>query len=118
MQYNVGTRRELFVDGTLVQSFQGTRLVLQKPERRETVLELDAPWENNVSFPYRVLPFKGGWRMYYRASILDLSREEDTCVTAVAESDDGVSFRRPSLGVCEFAGSRQNNILQIGGIPK
>ena len=117
MQYNVGTRRELFVDGTLVQSFQGTRLVLQKPERRETVLELDAPWENNVSFPYRVLPFKGGWRMYYRASILDLSREEDTCVTAVAESDDGVSFRRPSLGVCEFAGSRQNNILQIGGFP-
>ncbi len=67
MLYNVGTRRELFVDETFVQSFLGTQLVLQKPERRETVLEFDAPWENNVSFPYRVLPFKGGWRMYYRS---------------------------------------------------
>lgn len=64
-----------------------------------------------------MLPWDGGWRLYYRAAILDLKREEDTYVLALAESRDGIVFARPELGVCEFEASRRNNILQIGGFP-
>ena len=114
---NIGSRRELFIDDCLIEEMRGARLQLQMPERREVALCMDAPWEDNVAFPDCVLPWDGGWRLYYRAGILDLNREEDTYVLALAESRDGISFTRPELGVCEFQGSKRNNILQIGGFP-
>lgn len=113
----IGKRRELFVDDFLIESLRGVRLRLQRPERREVALCMNAPWEDHVAFPDRVLPWKGGWRLYYRAGILDLKREADNCVLALAESNDGVTFTRPELGVTEFQGSRRNNILQIKGFP-
>ncbi|MFA6111887.1 MAG: hypothetical protein WDA75_24260 [Candidatus Latescibacterota bacterium] len=117
MAASIGSRRELFVDEWLVEHLAGVRLKLHRPERREVAFTLDAPWEDNVAFPICVVPFDGGWRLYYRAGILDLSRADDTSVTARAESRDGLSFTRPRLGLCEFAGARDNNILQIGGFP-
>lgn len=117
MNMAIGMRRELFVDDGLIETMCGTRLELQRPERREIVFNLDAPWEDSVAFPDSVFPWKGGWRLYYRAGILDLSREEETYVLALAESRDGIAFTRPALGLCEFQGSKQNNILQIGGFP-
>jgi hypothetical protein len=57
------------------------------------------------------------WRLYYRAGILDLTREEETYVLAMAESTDGLDFHRPEFGLCEFQGTTRNNILQIGGFP-
>jgi len=115
--YDVGRRRELFVDECLIAEMRGARLELHRPERREVAFRMDAPWEDCVAFPERVLAWEGGWRLYYRAGILDWNREEETGVLALAHSRDGLSFSRPDLGLVEFAGSRQNNILQIGGFP-
>jgi hypothetical protein len=117
MKIDLGTRREMFVDEWLIAELRDARLQLQQPERREVAFEMDAPWEDSVAFPNRVLPWNGGWRLYYRAGILDWNREEDTNVQALAESRDGLAFTRPELGVREFRGSTRNNILQIGGFP-
>ncbi|MHB9026092.1 MAG: hypothetical protein ACYC7E_18285 [Armatimonadota bacterium] len=117
LPFNIGSRRELFVDDWLIETMQGCRLLLHKPERREVVMELDAPWEDSVAFPDRLLPTEDGWRFYYRAGILDWDREEDTYVLALAETRDGLTFTRPELGLCAFEGSTRNNILQIGGFP-
>ena len=114
---NIGNRRELFLDEHLIAEMRGTRLRLSHPERREAAFVTDAAWEDNVAFPDRVLPWNGGWRLYYRAGILDLQREEDTYVLALAESRDGLAFTRPDVGLVECRGSRRNNILQIGGFP-
>jgi hypothetical protein len=35
---------------------QGTRLLLQRLERREVALSMDAPWEDSVAAPNSVLP--------------------------------------------------------------
>ncbi|MDA0841033.1 MAG: hypothetical protein O3B01_32265 [Planctomycetota bacterium] len=115
--YSLGNRRELFVDDCLIAEMRGARLQLQRPERREVALCTDAPWEDSVAFPDSVLAWEGGWRLYYRAGILDWAREEDTYVLALAESQDGITFTRPDLGLVEFEGSRSNNMLQIGGFP-
>jgi len=115
--YSLGNRRELFVDDWLIAEMRGARLQLQRPERREVAFCMDAPWEDCVAFPDGVLAWERGWRLYYRAGILDWSREEDTYVLALAESQDGINFMRPELGVLEFEGSRSNNMLQIGGFP-
>ncbi len=113
----IGTRRELFVDNWLIQELRGARLRLHQPERREIAMTFDAPWEDDVAFPDRILPWQGGWRLYYRAGILDLAREEDTYVLALAESRDGMTFTRPELGLIEVKGRRRNNVLQVGGFP-
>ena len=121
MTINIGIRREMFIDDWLIEKMHGARIQLQKPERQEIAFTMDAPWENNVAFPNRVLPWDGGWRLYYRAGTLDLKRETDTFVGALAESRDGIAFARPELGLCEFQGSKRNNILHVGasssGVP-
>jgi len=115
--YSLGDRRELFVDDWLIAEMHGARLQLQRPERREVALCMDTAWEDSVAFPDRVLAWEDGWRLYYRAGILDWANEEDTYVLALAESQDGITFTRPDLDVVEFEGSRSNNMLQIGGFP-
>ena len=75
---NIGTRRELFIDDLLIAELHGARLQLQRPERREVAMTFDAPWEDSVAFPDRLLRWDNGWRLYYRAGILDLEREEET----------------------------------------
>ena len=114
---DIGTRRELFVDEYLIEELRDVRLRLCRPERREAAMTFDAPWEDSVAFPDRMLSWEGGWRLYYRAGILDWNREEDTTVIAMAESRDGVVFTRPELGLAEVKGTRRNNVLQVGGYP-
>ena len=114
---DIGSRRELFVDDWLIAKLRGARLELRRPERREAAMTFDAPWEDSVAFPDRMLPYEGGWRLYYRAGILDWNREEDTTVVAMAETRDGVVFTRPELGLVEVKGTRRNNVLQVGGFP-
>lgn len=114
---DIGSRRELFVDDWLVDALRGAQLQLHRPERREIAMTFDAPWEDSVAFPDRVLPWEGGWRLYYRAGILDWNREEDTTVIALAESNDGIHFTRPDLSLVEVKSTLQNNVLQVGGYP-
>jgi|GEM_PF-782909 len=115
----IGTRRELFVDNHLIDRAKNVRLDLKHPERREAIT-FDAPWEDNTAFPCSLVVDKEIVRLYYRAGIENLQREDHTTVTALAESTDGgISFARPKLGLYEFKGSRDNNIIGRGlpGVP-
>ena len=114
---NIGTRRELFVDRLLIDSMSNTHLRLAHPERREVVLEADAPWEDSAFFPCSVIEQDERILLYYRAAIPDV-KDENITIMALAESrDGGKSFVRPRLGLCEFNGSRDNNILWQGRTP-
>ena len=114
---NVGTRWELMVDSFLVEELRDLRFELQRPERREISFEGDAAWEDDIAYPLSVVQDGGQVRLYYRASIPDRSNE-DQVVFAMAESlDGGRTFHRPDLGLVEFEGSRDNNILYIGEPP-
>ena len=47
---DIGSRRELFVDGQLVDQLKGkAQLRLHAPVPREAVLEHEAPWEGSAS---------------------------------------------------------------------
>ena len=112
-----GTRRELFVDGHLIANMTGgAKLHLHRPEPKEVVLTTDAPWEGNTSAYYTI--FRDGelYRMYYRASHWDTEAKKATHreVTCYAESRDGIHWVKPKLGLFEFNGSRENNIVVDG----
>jgi hypothetical protein len=115
---NIGNRLELFVDNYLVESMTGeARLQLQHPAPREVVLRTDAPWEGNASAFQSV--FKDGelYRMYYRGLHYRHSGPPAQALAdhpwflCYAESDDGIHWRKPNLGLFEFNGSKDNNII-------
>ncbi len=127
----IGSRLELFVDETLIDSITGqASLQLHRPQRREVVLRTDAPWEGNASAFQSV--FKDGdlYRMYYRGLHYRHSGEpaqaleDHPWLLCYAESDDGIHWRKPELGLFEFNESKANNIIltpefleAIGGDP-
>ena len=127
---DLGSRLELFVDDHLIESAEGVELELHHPRKAEKVFVFDQPWEGNI--PFHLAIFKDGdlYRMYYRGSSApdylikeDLEPNEKfipahTKVSCYAESRDGVNWTRPTLRQVEFNGSKENNILEIGGAAK
>jgi len=114
---DVGSRRELFVEDTLVESLTGgAELRLNHPVARELALEHDAPWEGTGSGYHSVFRDGDLYRMYYKAWHLDVSDGKlntgaHPLYCCYAESDDGIHWRKPELGLHEFNGSKANNIV-------
>ncbi len=123
----IGNNLQLFVDDYLIDSLQGAELKLQTPQPAGIAIKFDKPWEGNVSAYVTVLRDGDKFRMYYRgASAPDYIRKsalkagevivpKHADVTCYAESVDGITWTKPSLGIEEFQGSRDNNIILIGG---
>ncbi len=113
---DLGDRRELFVDDHLIDSSEGVALTLHPPEAREVVLVCDAPWEGNTSAYFTLIEDDGLFRCYYRGSHYDEVAKKGTHVetTCYAESRDGIVWTKPKLGLVEFEGSKENNVLLAG----
>ncbi len=110
----LGDRRELFIDGRIVDSFDGTSLQLHPPRREGTAFKFDAPWEGWFSAYPTVIKDGDTYRLYYRAMGPDMPRDEHdqrTAFTAMAESTDGITWTRPDLGLHAFNGSTANNLI-------
>ena len=117
----IGARRELFVDDALIERLDGgAELRLHHPEPREIALVHDAAWEGSGSGYHSVFQDGDRYRMYYKAWQLDVSAsgvKTDThpLFCCYAESDDGIHWRKPELGLNEFNGSKANNIVIASG---
>ena len=109
----IGSRLELFVDDYLIEDITGgAELRQHEPAPREVVLFTDKPWEGNTSMYYTVFQDGPRYRMYYRGSQRYATPYHE--VTCYAESGDGIHWIRPELGLFEFNGSKQNNIVISG----
>lgn len=121
------SRLELFVDDYLTDSMEGLELKLHTPDSAGKVMVFDKPWEGVTSGSEAVV-FQDGdlYRMYYRGSshagyALESILEPDEVVVpehphtaCYAESRDGIHWTRPNLGLIEFEGSKENNIVWMG----
>lgn len=108
----IGSRNELFVDEWLISEKRNASLKLHPPERREVVLTFDRPWEGRHCGYFTAIQEEGKVRLYYRGcSPSDTSEEQVTCY---AESEDGIHFTRPDIGLFEFQGTLRNNIVLKG----
>jgi len=114
---DIGSRRELFVDATLIDSLQDARRQLHHPIARELAIHHDAPWEGAGCNYHSIIRDGDLYRLYYRGTKLaveegrlKLGRE----VYCYAESRDGLTFTKPDLGLHEFEGSTANNIIWTG----
>jgi hypothetical protein len=116
---HIGSRREPLVDQALIDSLQGgAQLKLHHPRPREIALAFDQPWEGNASGYPTV--FKDGdiYRMVYRGHryLLDKPplRQAQSEVVCYAQSKDGIHWTRPNLGLYQWPGADQNNIIWMG----
>lgn len=112
----IGSRLELFVDDHIIERITGgAQLRLHRPTRREIAMVFNAPWEGNNSAYVTV--FRDGpiYRMYYRGRQIDMSSGKVEFphgqVVCYAESTDGIHWTKPNLGLVEFEGSKENNII-------
>ena len=113
----IGKRRELFWDNYIIDTDKTTAsLKLHSPIRRECVLVHDEPWKGDGSDYHNFFKDKNGiYRMYYlgwQTMNPDKTQHtiDDICI-CYAESTDGINWVKPRLGLCEFGGSKENNII-------
>jgi hypothetical protein len=113
---DIGSRRELFVDDYLIEKIKGAELKMHPPVPQDVAIVCDAPWEGNTSAYYTLFADGDRFRMYYRGSHFDEKAKKATHpeFTCYAESRDGVAWEKPKLGLFEFNGSKENNIVWAG----
>ena len=110
---DIGSRWELFVDEFLVSQRRGVTFKLHEPVRREVALATDQPWEGPTCAYFSAIQDGGKVRLYYRGSAGGSDHSEDQ-VTCLAESEDGIHFTRPKLGLIEAGGTKENNVIWRG----
>ena len=100
----------------------GIRLELQPASKSEPFIVGEAPWEYWLVDSVDVVIRDGGrYRLWYESKPSDLwdaersralpARDSYGRVLCYAESEDGVAWRKPQLGLSEWDGSRANNIV-------
>jgi hypothetical protein len=110
----IASRRELLVDGYLIDKLDRAELRLQTPRDEGVAFQLDLPWEGAFSAYTTILKDGDKYRAYYRGlpkAKSDNSLREATCV---AESTDGKTWTKPKLGLFEMDGTKENNIVLTG----
>lgn len=122
----IGSRRELFTDRFLIEDMKGTELRLHSPQRKETAIVWDQPWEGAHTGYVRVLEDKDHpkdsprFLMYYRGwpSWFDKDGKavRGSEVLCVAFSEDGIRWIKPSLTLYEFTDTKSGSRFRTNNI--
>lgn len=117
LPWNFGCKTQLLWDTELAHSMRGIRLNMHALTRKGPVLECDAPWEGEHSSYGKIIYDGEKYRFYYRGcggnEGVWKNETGDHGVWCVAYSTDGKTFEKPNLGIYEYNGSRNNNIVMM-----
>ena len=106
---------QLFLDDVGVDySTNVTRTWHQARKFPDPMIVAEHPWEQWCPLMYgSALRWRDKFRMWY----CGWTRGEHRPRVCYAESDDGVLWEKPKLGICEFDGSNDNNIVIASKYP-
>jgi len=103
----VGGEKQLFIDDRFIASSQNVELRMNQPVKLGEVLRPDRPWEDkDIGFCASVMEHDGMFKLFYRAD--SHARGASVCL---ATSHDGLHWERPVIGLYEYGGSKENNIV-------
>lgn len=121
----IGTRLEPMVDTAILAGMNGAAdLQMHHPVPREVALTHDAGWEGGSAGYHTVFHDGERYRMYYYASSLFTVEPSvggkaklvgGPSVLCYAESEDGIHWKKPALGLHDYHGSKENNIILTTG---
>ena len=115
----VGSAKQLLFDERFMAESENVKIVMNQPKKLGPVLKPDKRWEDFRFTSYFTVLQEGDLcRMYYSCFSEDQWNYDevegtwrDYAVLCYAESDDGIHWRNPNLGIVEYNGSKDNNIL-------
>ena len=106
-----GPWRRLFLDGAVVEKSEGLSREFHAAQKHpgNPVIQRDRPWEGIAAitgpYVYGTVFWEGDkLRMWYQT----LTRGNHV---GYAESNDGIHWTKPDLGIIEFNGSKSNNLV-------
>ena len=112
---DVEDKKQLFLDdGFLVESAEGVRYVLHQPTRhaQNPLIVADKPWERQVQFYGSIMwdEEEGIHKMWYTGRTTKYGKA-NAVQLSYATSEDGIHWYKPNLGIVEYAGSTENNVV-------
>ena len=101
---DVSNQKQLFIDDRFIAESDHVKLTISPPVKTGIVLDTDKPWD------------KGVYRAYYQCYEVGKEGKFGAMHFCLATSTDGICWKKPQLGLVEFNGSKNNNILPgLGG---
>lgn len=117
---DVGSQKQLFIDNRFIASSEDVTLTINRPRRDgEVLIKPDQPWEKDgrICVYSSVVKDKGKIRVWYDflqpTGPGPYDHQRRVCY---AESEDGLNFTKPKLGLHEVAGDTDNNVVLPGVI--
>ncbi len=111
-------RTLLFVDDHDILYRSGTRRFMEQPVRHASnpLITEDKHWEMAIGWTsVRKNEQTGKYQLWYQAYAGKRAQvKTHECVVCYAESDDGIRFTKPNLGLFEFNGEKDTNIVLLG----
>ena len=107
--------RRLFLDDRNIREKNNLILRFHQADKFEgnPVFVPDLPWERSLGHSSgTVLYEEGRFRFWYQVYTMP-EGPAGTFHIAYAESNDGIEWRKPELGLVEYAGSTKNNLLLL-----
>ena len=102
-------RRLFFEERSVVEASQGLQSVFHPMRKhpRNPLFGKDHDWEGTGPYLFgSVFREDGRWRMWYQHW-----SPSQPYFNSYAESTDGLHWEKPALGICEWEGSRDNNLV-------
>lgn len=113
--YEVGQRKQLFIDEKFVAENDGVVFEVHPPADQGPVLTAEEGWESHRLGAYGTIVKHGDvYRMYYHALPPIEDVDHCNCMICLAESDDGVHWHRRNVNLYEVMGTKENNVVMPG----
>ncbi len=103
-------------DENLIEKKSNVSILMHKPQKRNVALVCDHEWEGPTNGYACTLKFNGRLLFYYRSDVnrqsITIESIKSNAVICVAESfDGGITFRHPNVGIYDYNGTKNNNIV-------
>lgn len=111
---DIGSGRQLFADPHWIDTSQGVRRQLHEPVRRGTAIDSDRPWDRGGVSYMTTFADGGRYRAWYRCDCEMPPADRRQPLIGYAESTDGIRWEKPCLGLLDFEGATNNNLVWTG----
>lgn len=118
---NIGGEKQLFIDDLFFETARDVKLKLNPALKTgEKNLQREKPWESADINWFTVIKDGDKFCMWYECYDLAGWDAPDDTAFCYATSTDGIKWTRPNLGLFEYQGGKNNNILfrLIGATPQ
>lgn len=111
----VGDEKQLFIDDRWFLTQRGVTLRVNAPVKSERVLLPEKPWESKGIHAYgTIMEHDGVYRMWYDAIGVIAGEPPHERSLCYATSRDGLHWERQNVGLFDWGGIRENNIVIPG----